>query len=59
MIVSKETAKHSMWGNGCDGWPLVDREELSIKQERMPGGTSKFRHYHQQPASSSLCWAEA
>lgn len=40
--------KHYVWGNGCDGWNLVDEGSLSIKQERMPGGTSEAKHYHQQ-----------
>ncbi|AJY77008.1 cupin domain-containing protein [Paenibacillus beijingensis] len=48
MIVSKETANHYVWGNNCDGWPLVERSDLSIKQERMPQGTMETRHYHQK-----------
>ena len=40
--------KHYTWGNECDGWSLVDEETFSIKQERMPAGTSEAKHYHQQ-----------
>ena len=40
--------KHYVWGAGCDGWNLVDRPELSVKQERMPPGTEEAMHYHRQ-----------
>jgi quercetin dioxygenase-like cupin family protein len=47
--VSKyEPLKHYQWGNGCDGWVLVDTENLSVKQERMPPRTSETLHYHQR-----------
>jgi mannose-6-phosphate isomerase-like protein (cupin superfamily) len=38
--------KHYMWGEGCDGWNLVDGPELSVKQERMPPHTEEVEHYH-------------
>ena len=45
--VSKfNSLKHYKWGNDCDGWNFVDEENLSIKQERMPAGTSEELHYH-------------
>ena len=40
--------KHYAWGEGCDGWNLVDTPELSVKQERMPPHTAEARHYHRQ-----------
>jgi len=47
--VSKhQPLKHYRWGNGCDGWDLADEENLSVKQERMPAGSSEALHYHQQ-----------
>ncbi len=47
-VLSKENAlKHYQWGNACDGWSLVDEEQLSIKQERMPAGTVEQLHYHE------------
>lgn len=47
--VSKyQPLKHYVWGNGCDGWNLVDEENLSIKQERMPAGTGEQRHFHKE-----------
>jgi len=46
--VSKyHSLKHYQWGNGCDGWNLVDNDSLSVKQELMPGGTYEIKHYHQ------------
>ncbi|HEU4633458.1 MAG TPA: cupin domain-containing protein [Flavisolibacter sp.] len=46
--VSKyQPLQHYKWGNDCDGWSLVDTDALSVKQERMPAGTSEQRHYHQ------------
>jgi mannose-6-phosphate isomerase-like protein (cupin superfamily) len=46
--VSKSTAEHYIWGNGCDGWHLVKNPQLSVIQERMPAGTSEVRHFHHQ-----------
>jgi mannose-6-phosphate isomerase-like protein (cupin superfamily) len=40
--------KHYQWGDHCQGWNLVDNEQLCIKQELMPPGTSEARHYHQR-----------
>jgi len=47
-LVSKQHHKgHYTWGDGCDGWILVDTTELSVKQERMPAFTAETLHYHQ------------
>lgn len=46
-IVSVNNSKgHYTWGNGCDGWILVDTPELSVKQERMPPQAAEVLHYH-------------
>lgn len=48
-IVSREQAlKHYTWGEGCDGWNLVDGPGLSVKLERMPPHTSEQEHYHER-----------
>jgi len=39
---------HYQWGNGCDGWVLLDTESLSVKQERMPTMTAEALHYHEK-----------
>jgi mannose-6-phosphate isomerase-like protein (cupin superfamily) len=44
--ISKSTAEHYIWGNGCDGWHLIKNPELSVIQERMPAGTAEVRHFH-------------
>lgn len=46
MVSSKKTVHHYVWGQNCDGWPLVDRDNLSVKQEKMPPGTYEVRHFH-------------
>lgn len=46
MKISKKNAEHYVWGQECDGWLLVNRQDLSVIHERMPPGTSEARHYH-------------
>jgi mannose-6-phosphate isomerase-like protein (cupin superfamily) len=46
-VLSKENClTHYQWGNGCDGWVLVDTEGLSVKQEQMPAKTAEALHFH-------------
>ena len=45
-VVSRATAEHYIWGNGCDGWVLLPREDLLVIQERMPPDASEVRHFH-------------
>ena len=40
------TAEHYEWGEGCDGWVLLPRDDLMVIQERMPPATSEVRHFH-------------
>lgn len=46
MIQSKNNSEHYIWGNGCDSWILKDSQNLSIKQELMPSGTTEKLHFH-------------
>lgn len=46
--ISIATAPHYAWGDGCDGWHLVQAAGLSVIQERMPAGTREVRHRHAQ-----------
>jgi mannose-6-phosphate isomerase-like protein (cupin superfamily) len=48
VVSIRQSLKHYVWGAGCDGWNLVDRPELSVKQERMPPHTSEAEHFHRQ-----------
>jgi mannose-6-phosphate isomerase-like protein (cupin superfamily) len=40
--------KHYQWGEGCDGWNLVDENMLSVKLEKMPPHTTEQKHFHRQ-----------
>jgi uncharacterized cupin superfamily protein len=46
MVISRETAEHYNWGESCDGWILLPRDDLMVIQERMPPRTSEVRHLH-------------
>lgn len=46
MIHSKNNSEHYIWGNQCDSWILKNTQGLSIKQEKMPAGTSEKLHCH-------------
>lgn len=45
-MISKENAEHYVWGDDCDGWYLVNRQDMLVIHEKMPPGTSERRHYH-------------
>lgn len=45
-VISKQTAQHYVWGDGCDGWHLAASKNLSVIQERVPSGASEVRHLH-------------
>lgn len=44
--MSIRTGKHYVWGDNCDGWNLAASPNLSVIQERVPGGSSEVRHLH-------------
>lgn len=46
VVSIQQPLKHYVWGEGCDGWNLVDGPALSVKQERMPPHTEEAGHYH-------------
>ena len=46
MVISIENAEHYIWGDVCDGWPLLKREDMSVIQERVPAGAAEVMHYH-------------
>ena len=46
MTISIENAEHYFWGDICDGWHLLKREELSVIQELVPPGGAEVMHYH-------------
>ncbi len=44
--ISTTQAGNYLWGEGCDGWNLLQREEVGVIQERVPTGASETRHHH-------------
>ena len=46
MVVSIENAEHYVWGEVCDGWHLLKRDDMSVIQERVPAGGAEVMHYH-------------
>ena len=48
IVSAAQPLKHYTWGDACDGWNLVDRPGLSVKQERMPPHTAEREHFHEK-----------
>jgi mannose-6-phosphate isomerase-like protein (cupin superfamily) len=46
MVISIENAEHYIWGEVCDGWHLLKRDDMSVIQERVPAGGAEVMHYH-------------
>jgi mannose-6-phosphate isomerase-like protein (cupin superfamily) len=44
--INKLSGQHYEWGQKCDGWHLLRRDDLSVIQERMPPGAFEVRHFH-------------
>lgn len=47
-IVSRRTAPHYDWGDGCEGWRLLEHPRLSVIEELMPPNTFEVHHAHDQ-----------
>jgi len=45
---STANGRHYVWGNGCDGWHLLERDDLSVIEEKVPPGAAESRHLHAQ-----------
>jgi len=48
MIVSVNNAEHYKWGQQSDGWHLLEKDDLSLIEERMTPGSSEQLHYHEK-----------
>ena len=46
MLTSIANAEHYVWGEVCDGWHLLKRDDMSVIQERVPAGGAEVTHYH-------------
>lgn len=44
--VSISNAEHYIWGEQCDGWHLLKRDDVSVIQERIPAGKAEVMHHH-------------
>jgi mannose-6-phosphate isomerase-like protein (cupin superfamily) len=44
--VSTTTARHYRWAEVCDGWHLLEGDDLSVIEERVPPGAAEQRHRH-------------
>jgi len=47
MAVSILNAEHFLWGDACDGWHLLKRDDVGVILERVPAGCAEVMHYHQ------------
>jgi mannose-6-phosphate isomerase-like protein (cupin superfamily) len=47
-MISTENAEHYIWGEVCDGWHLLKRDDMSVIQERVPAGAAEVMHYHER-----------
>jgi mannose-6-phosphate isomerase-like protein (cupin superfamily) len=45
-IVNRSNVEHYLWGNNCDGWHLLKRDDISIINERVPAGETERLHFH-------------
>lgn len=45
-MISRDNAEHYIWGDKCDGWYLLNRQDMLIIHEKMPPGTKEKRHVH-------------
>lgn len=45
--IDRTNAEHYSWGDVCDGWHLVKRNDLSVIAERVPAGARETRHFHE------------
>jgi quercetin dioxygenase-like cupin family protein len=45
-IVSRDNGRHYVWGAGCDGWHLLEGDDLSVIEERVPPGAAETPHRH-------------
>jgi len=46
MVISIENAEHYIWGDVCDGWRLLQHDDMSVIQERVPAGAAEVMHFH-------------
>ena len=45
-VVSIKNTEHYAWGDGCDGWHLLQDQNLHVIRESVPPGKSERKHFH-------------
>lgn len=45
-VRNRANSEHYVWAEVCDGCRILDEQDLSVIEERMPPGTSEARHVH-------------
>lgn len=46
--INISNSEHYRWGDKCDGWHLLKRDDASVIKEKMPPGTSEQTHLHEK-----------
>ena len=46
--INRAAALRYFWKKVCEGWHLVERDDLSVIAEKMPPRTAEDMHYHQK-----------
>jgi mannose-6-phosphate isomerase-like protein (cupin superfamily) len=41
-------SEHYIWGDRCEGWHFLKRDDVSVIKERMPVGTAEQAHLHEK-----------
>lgn len=47
-MISAKNAEHYIWGEICDGWHLLKRDDMSVIQERVPAGGAEAMQCHER-----------
>jgi len=47
-VISKNSAEHYVWGEVCDGWHLLKRDDVSVIEEIVPPRAGEVPHFHSQ-----------
>jgi quercetin dioxygenase-like cupin family protein len=45
-VTNRAVAPHYQWGAICDGWRLLDMQQLCVIEERMPPNSREMLHFH-------------
>ncbi len=46
-LIDKKNIKPMEWGNHCESWQLLDKENMGVFHEKMPPNSADVLHKHQ------------